>query len=340
MFKTIVNSLVEGERVCWFQANIRPFYQALREVEPNSFAKDGKKIIFVGKKNDLFSREAEIMEKIIAMGYSGPITQKYKRELVLTPTESKVAQLSDEELFNRINDTFSSLSLLAEAAANLKIRSLIVSGSPGVGKTFEVLKAVKNRAKKDNTFYHHTVKGVISEVVLFMELYHARNGVLILDDTDNAFTDDKCLQMLKAATESSKERLVSYNKLSLNLEAEGIPNEFNFQGCVIILTNTNLEEARKNRQMHYDAIVSRAHYINAILSTNREKLVRIRHVIKTSSLLKNYINEKDHSRVIDFVNKHQDDFRELSIRTVVKLAELCSAFPENWEVLARGTLLV
>jgi hypothetical protein len=108
---------------------------------------------------------------------------------------------------------------------------------------------------------------------------------------------------------------------------------------VIILTNTNLEDARKTKQDHYDAIMSRAHYVNAVLKTDREKIMRIRHVITTSSLLDTFLDRKYHSEMIEFIENYHDRFRELSIRTVVKLAELRNAFPTKWEVLARGTLL-
>jgi hypothetical protein len=123
------------------------------------------------------------------------------------------------------------------------------------------------------------------------------------------------------------------------LEAEGIPSSFEFNGCVIVLTNTNLEKARAAKQGHYDAIISRAHYINAVLETEREKVLRIMHVIENSNILNKFLEKTSHKDVIDFIREHAHNARELSIRTVVKLAELRAAFPEDWLVLAKGTLL-
>jgi hypothetical protein len=281
------------------------------------------------------------MEKMRAAGFGGFDTRE---PVANTPTKrqkriAELEEMTDEELFKRIQDTFDSLTLLSEASADLKIRSMIVSGSPGTGKTFEVIKAMKAKSRENRNFYFHQVKGTISPIALYIELYRARHGVLVLDDADEAFTDPESLQLLKAATESTKSRNVSYRKLSMALEAEGIPQEFEFEGCVVILTNTNLEEARKQRQSHYDAIMSRAHYINAVLETDREKIMRIRHIVTTTKILHDFLDVKRHQEVIDFVEEHHTRFRELSIRTVVKLAELCSAFPTKWETLARGTLL-
>lgn len=317
------------------------FFRALRQAVPEAFTKVGNRTIFVGDSAKLALDEVSIMEKMRAAGFGGFETRE---PVAHTPTKrqkriAELEEMSDEDLFKRIQDTFDSLTLLSEASADLKIRSMIVSGSPGTGKTFEVIKAMKAKSRENRNFYFHQVKGTISPIALYIELYRARHGVLILDDADEAFTDPESLQLLKAATESTKSRNVSYRKLSMALEAEGIPQEFEFEGCVVILTNTNLEEARKQRQSHYDAIVSRSHYINAVLETDREKIMRIRHIITTTTMLNSFLDPSCHQEVIDFVEENHSDFRELSIRTIVKLAELRAAFPKKWSTLARGTLL-
>jgi hypothetical protein len=252
---------------------------------------------------------------------------------------SDVDTRTDEEIAEIIEDKFESLTLLSIGASHLKIRAMIASGSPGTGKTYEVLKAMTNRMNEHRSFYYHHIKGTISPIALYIELYRARNGVLILDDSDECFMDPESIQLIKAATESNKERKICYRKLSIALEAEGIPQEFNFEGCVIILTNTDLENAGKSKAPHYDAIISRAHYINAVLATDREKLIRIRQVISRSNLLDAFLPKDKHRLIEEFVDNHSHQFRELSIRTVVKLAELCNCFPKEWQRLARGTLL-
>lgn len=310
-------------------------YHFFKKVAPGAFVRDGQKTKFIGCRENLLSREEEIMADLKKVGWVPPSEGRRVATREIEPS----IELTDEELFERINDTFTSITLLAEAAASLKIRSMIVSGSPGTGKTFEVVKAIEAQKAKSQNFYFHHLKGTISPPALFIELYHARNGVLILDDTDEAFTDNESLQLLKAATESNKVRTIAYRKLSMALESEGVPSEFDFNGCVIVLTNTNLEDARKGKQSHYDAIMSRAHYVNAVLKTDREKLMRIRHVITTTNLLDTFLDRKHHSEIIDFIEEHHTRFRELSIRTIVKLAELRNAFPTKWDVLARGTLI-
>lgn len=248
---------------------------------------------------------------------------------------SEIESLTDEEIAIRNADKFGSLSLLSKAVSNLKIRALLVAGSPGTGKTYEVTRAV--RSKKE--LYHSHIKGTISSIALYMELYRAKNGVIILDDSDESFTDPESIQLLKAAMESEKERRISYRKLSMALESEGIPQEFTFNGCVVILTNTDLENASKSKAPHYAALMSRSHYINVILATEREKLIRIHQVLKESKLLDNFVGKQHHVSIVEFLNNNVSKFKELSIRTVVKMAELAEAFPNDWQKLARGTLL-
>jgi hypothetical protein len=338
MFKNVVEKLIPNGScadVPFSGREIRVFTELHNNINTSHFfEKRGRTRFFIGTAEDLLPFEDEIMSNL---GKSVAVQQQHRQMTVQEVDQT--AHLTDEELFEKIDGMFTSLALLSNAAASMKIRSMIVPGSPGIGKTYEVEKAMRTKAAQDKTFYWHHLKGSVSTIALYMELYHARNGVLILDDTDQAFTDPESLQLIKAATESNKKRLVSYRKLSLALENEGIPTEFEFEGCVIILTNTDLEAARKTKQNHYDAIISRAHYINVVLRSDREKIMRIRHVISTSGLLHSFLKEELHKEVIDFVEENHAKFRELSIRTVVKLAELVNSFPEHWKTLAKSTLL-
>lgn len=247
---------------------------------------------------------------------------------------------TDGELLEEIRGKFHTLKVLSEAATKGKIRSMIVSGSPGTGKTHEVMAAIGREEARNPMFYSSVIKGTISPVALYIELFNARDGILVLDDSDSAFEDNEALQLLKAATESNANRHISYRKMSSVLENAGIPNSFIFKGCVIVLTNTDLEDARKSKAPHYDALISRSHFISAVLKTNREKILRIKSIVEDTDILDNILPDKStHAEVVDFIDRFSGDFRELSIRTVVKLAELRGAFDADWQVIARTTLL-
>jgi len=55
--------------------------------------------------------------------------------------------------------------------------------------------------------------------------------------------------------------------------------------------------------------------------------------------LKDYgFNETEERDIVEFVDTNKDRLRELSLRTVVKIADLYKAFPQDWEKMATTTI--
>ena len=42
---------------------------------------------------------------------------------------------------------------------------------------------------------------------------------------------------------------------------------------------------------------------------------------------------------MDFIDVNKSKLRELSLRTVLKVADLAKAFPDRWEAMAESTVL-
>lgn len=265
-------------------------------------------------------------------------------EIVENQGSSKPAQTdtrTDEEILTDIREKFETLSLLSKAAADGKIRSMIVTGSAGTGKSYTVMRALDEKEKICPTFSKQVIKGTITPVMLFISLYEMKDAgnVLVLDDCDAVFEEVETLNLLKAATESSKRRTVSYKKMSSALETLGIPTQFTFEGTVIILSNIDLDNGSKKLAPHFEAIASRSHFVSTVFRTAREKILRIISVIQNEHILDDYLPAHQHAEVAAFVMKHSNHFKELSLRTVVKLAELRDSFDVEWEKIARSTLL-
>ena len=49
--------------------------------------------------------------------------------------------------------------------------------------------------------------------------------------------------------------------------------------------------------------------------------------------------EEQHQVVVDFIDVNKSKLRELSLRTVLKVADLAKAFPDRWEAMAESTVL-
>jgi len=90
---------------------------------------------------------------------------------------------------------------------------------------------------------------------------------------------------------------------------------------------------------HLTALESRCHYIDLAIDTDREKMLRIKQ-ITNDGMLDNYkLDEETIQDIVDFIDINKKRLRELSLRTVLKVADLAKAFPTKWEAMAENTVM-
>ena len=223
---------------------------------------------------------------------------------------------------------------------------MIVTGPPGVGKSFGVEKVLGKHELiaelGDRPAKYQVVKGAMSAIGLYCKLYNYadKDNVLVFDDCDSILQEDLSLNILKAALDSKKTRRIHWNTDSFKLRNEGVPDSFEFKGSAIFITNIKFDNVKsKKMRDHLEAIESRCHYIDLTIDTEREKMLRIKQIV-SDGMLKDYqFSEETTERVMDFVDINKKNLRELSLRTVLKIADLAKAFPSNWEAMAENTVL-
>ena len=252
---------------------------------------------------------------------------------------------SDEETIERMRERFDMLEEMTKATKKGDVRAMIVSGPPGVGKSHGVEKVL---AKHDMiTTLANTqpkfvvVKGAMSPLGLYMKLYNysAKDNVVVFDDCDSIFQDELSLNILKAALDSKKTRKIFWNTDSRALRSEGIPDQFEFKGSAVFITNLKFEKVKGKLREHLEALESRCHYIDLTIDTDREKMLRIKQIV-SDGMLDEYAFEDDTAEeILDFVSINKDRLRELSLRTVLKIADLAKAFPTKWESMAENTVM-
>ena len=262
-------------------------------------------------------------------------------------THEAVARETDEEILERLGLRFQILHDMTLAVKTGDVRAMIVSGPPGVGKSYGV-EAVLQKADLFNTLAERkpkfeVVKGAMSSIGLYAKLYEfsGEGNVVVFDDCDDILMEEQSLNTLKGALDSSERRFISWNTDSRILRSEGIPDRFEFKGAAIFITNIKFEHVRsKKLRGHLDALESRCHYIDLQMDTNREKLLRIRQVVSENAMLARYEFEPVvQEELIEYVEKNQDRLRELSLRMVLKLADLRKKFPLTWTSMAAGTCM-
>ena len=75
------------------------------------------------------------------------------------------------------------------------------------------------------------------------------------------------------------------------------------------------------------------------IDTEHEKMLRIKQVIRDGMLDTYGFDEELNEEIIDFVDINKKRLRELSLRTVLKVADLAKAFPNKWEAMAENTVM-
>jgi len=255
---------------------------------------------------------------------------------------------TDEQAIERIRTRFAILDEMAAATTKGGIRAMIVSGPPGVGKSFGVEQQLEKAATFDRIagkpLKYEIVKGAMTALGLYATLFkHSdKNHVLVFDDCDSVLMDDLALNILKAALDSGKRRRIYWNSDSSMLRREGIPDAFDFNGSCIFITNIKFENLRsKKLQDHLEALQSRCHFLDLTIDTERDKMLRIKQVHRDTDggLFRDYHFEGDQGeQVLQFMFDNKARLRELSMRMALKIADLVK-ISDNWKLLAESTVM-
>jgi len=254
---------------------------------------------------------------------------------------------SDEDAITRIRERFEILTEMTKATASGKIRAMIVSGPPGVGKSFGVEQEIEKHTLLDQLAGRpvcaEVVKGSATALGLYSTLYTYSddNCVVVFDDCDSILLDDVALNLLKGALDSGKSRKISWLSDSHMLRRDGIPDSFNFKGSVIFITNLKFDTMKSQKlRDHLDALQSRCHYLDLTLDTMRDKSLRIKQIAQDGELFRDYdFNQAQQDEILSFMDTNKNKLREMSLRMALKIADLRDSFPENWEKMARTTCM-
>jgi hypothetical protein len=271
------------------------------------------------------------------------------KSLAQDPVEKDLSKETDEQIMERLGQRFEILEDMTRAVKKGDVRAMIVSGPPGVGKSFGVEKVLSKHdvfadvANDSKLKKYEIVKGAMSAIGLYSKLYEFsdKKCILVFDDCDSVLLDDLSLNILKAALDSSKKRTIHWNTDSRLLRSEGVPNSFEFKGGAIFITNIKFDNVRsKKLRDHLEALESRCHYLDLTIDTEREKLLRIRQVVRDAGMLDEYeLSDIAKDEVVDFIATNAKRMRELSLRMVLKVADIRRSMPNNWRAVVEVTCM-
>lgn len=283
------------------------------------------------------------------------LTQPVPGNMKLAPsttalaTEEVVSALpveTDEEVITRIRERFGMLDDMTQAVVEGQIRAMIVTGPPGVGKSFGVERIIEKAVLFDHIagrkLSAEVVKGAVTAAALYMLLYKNSdtNSVLVFDDCDSVMLDDVALNLLKGALDSGKRRKISWLADSIALRREGIPDSFDFKGSIIFISNLKFDKMKGKLAEHLAALQSRCHYLDLTLDTMRDKIMRVKQIHDDGGLFEDLeLTSEQGDEVIEFMGANTNKLREVSLRMAVKIGQLRKSFPSKWEHMAKATCM-
>ena len=266
------------------------------------------------------------------------------------PNEVEIIK-SDQERMDEISERFRMLDLMTKAMLGGRIRGLVVSGPPGVGKSY----GVEQEFTKMEMFNDlgakqkgEMVKGAMSPRGLYEKLYEfsAPGSVLVFDDCDTVLQDELSLNLLKAALDSSDSRYLGWHaNTMIKRNGPEIPKRFKFQGSAMFITNVKLDSIRSPKiKPHTDALMSRCHYLDLTLNTMHDKILRVKQIAQTGALFRKYEMKHDMSKdlqneMLQFMYDNSDKLREVSLRMALKIADCWVVADEDWQDYARNTCM-
>ena len=226
------------------------------------------------------------LNKEIKSQVLGNLMQGIKAEVKAKKAQKEVS--SESKKMNKFNVEFSDPKEIFKDLENListvvrgRTSSLVVAGSPGIGKTETIRIQLNDIVKKPGskvTDYKY-FKGSTSALGLYRMLFQYRNDyLLVFDDLDSIWEDAESVNLLKAALDSSKVKEITWNSTSSQIanvftmsenEREEynasvdemmldptktgkvkFPNQFTFRSKVVFITNLyehELDSAIKSR---------------------------------------------------------------------------------------------
>ena len=76
------------------------------------------------------------------------------------------------------------------------------------------------------------------------------------------------------------------------------------------------------------------------IDTEREKLLRIKQVVRDADMLGAYeLDDQSKTEVVQFIMDNARRMRELSLRMVLKVADIRVAMPDKWQAVVEVTCM-
>ena len=213
--------------------------------------------------------------------------------------------------------TYSELAFFIDMFKNGNSDLLIIESRGGVGKS-RLVDSIMSEESYLKILSH------ITPMQFFILGYKYRNLRIVIDDIDGLLRSDETISLLKMFCETSKLKEIAWLTTYNLLNKEGIPQRYETESKVCILTNDFKELTKK-----VSALKDRGWHIE-FNPTDDEILNKIKEIIPA---VKNNLTDEEKLKVFSLIKKYSK-FCEFSIRTFIKGLDLfqeCKNKEVDWE---------
>jgi len=230
---------------------------------------------------------------------------------------AKIKKSYAPELEKHYKDLYDMVEVLVKSK---NIHGLIVYGSAGLGKTFNVIYKLEKMKEEGHNIEYELVTGHITALQLYQLLYQNKEKIVVIDDIADIFKDDTAKGILLSALWGvNNKRIIRYYSTSSKLKA---PSLFEFKGKIIFITN---------ELKGFEALKSRCFKFN--LEFDNDTILKIMYELAKK---KNVDFE-----VVDFIKEEVD--KNKSIKLNLRIFEQAKEFwmhSKDWKRLLRLELLL
>ena len=248
-----------------------------------------------------------------------------------------------------VNERFQFLADYVDMVADRDMKSAVVVGEGGLGKSYTVLRQLAKKGLKELSVHADdyevgatmdpnnsrtsfvVVKGFSTPKGLFRTLYENKNRLIVFDDCDSILDNEVSSNLLKAALDSYDKRIVTWNSEAWGGD-DSLPKSFEFTGGIIFISN---------RAMHKipQPVISRS--CPADVSMTRAEIIeRMRMIVKGDEFMPE--ESLEHKlEALEFVASHINNpqVKAINLRSLMKVVVVRRAKPENWKRLGLSMMM-
>jgi len=233
-----------------------------------------------------------------------------------------------------INDRFTFTDQLVKMVAKGQTASCVITGEGGLGKSYTVMKALRDAGLKDISEMpigevipprgcFRVVKGFSTAKGLYRILFENQNSIVVFDDCDSILKDPDALNLLKGALDSYDKRYITWNT---SINDDGLPRSFEFKGGVVFISNLPSDKISQ-------AIRSRAMNVDLSMTTD-QKIERMETIMQSDEFMP-FVPMQFKQDAIDVIKENKASASEISLRTLINVAKIRNSGNSNWKSLAK-----